>query len=373
MSKIKIAIFFTYDYSVELLKKTGLFEREMKIYNDLHKKYNLDFIFITYDKNINFEENYNNFTFITVYKYIKESKFKSIKLLKSLTVPFKIKNDLKSVDVLHQHQLLGSWIPIILKFILKKPLLIRTGYDAYLFSINNREEWYKTLFYKLLTFYSLKYSNLYTVTSTSDYKFLLNYFKVKNIKVVPNWITEVKELREERDKSKILMVGRLEKQKNFSLALEFMNRLDNNFELDIYGSGSELDSLIEMKERYKLKVNFFSNIEHKNLIRKYQEYEYFLSTSTFEGNPKTILEAINSECIVFATNIQNHSEIIYDNENGFLFNSIDELLYKFQNVDRDENLKKYIRSNCKKSLIHNSIQKISELMYLDYKLLTSFK
>ena len=35
---MKIAIFFTYDYTVETLKKSGLFDREMRIYDELAKK-----------------------------------------------------------------------------------------------------------------------------------------------------------------------------------------------------------------------------------------------------------------------------------------------------------------------------------------------
>ena len=42
-------------------------------------------------------------------------------------------------------------------------------------------------------------------------------------------------------------------------------------------------------------------------------YKYYLSSSKFEGNPKTILEAMSSGCIVIASNIKNHKEIIKHN------------------------------------------------------------
>jgi glycosyltransferase involved in cell wall biosynthesis len=35
-------------------------------------------------------------------------------------------------------------------------------------------------------------------------------------------------------------------------------------------------------------------MEHQKLTELYHSYEYFLSTSYFEGNPKSILEALNS-------------------------------------------------------------------------------
>ena len=48
-----------------------------------------------------------------------------------------------------------------------------------------------------------------------------------------------KEILSNRNLVKILMVGRLENQKNYPLAFGFLNKLDRDFEIDIFGSGSE--------------------------------------------------------------------------------------------------------------------------------------
>ena len=83
MSKLKIAIFFTYDYSVETLRNSGLFEREMRIYCEIYKNYDVDFKFITYDDNLDLQGNYQKFTFISVYDYIKKSRNKIVRFVKS--------------------------------------------------------------------------------------------------------------------------------------------------------------------------------------------------------------------------------------------------------------------------------------------------
>ena len=373
MSKLKIAIFFTYDYSVETLRNSGLFEREMRIYCEIYKNYDVDFKFITYDDNLDLQGNYQKFTFISVYDYIKKSRNKIVRFVKSFFVPFKLKKDLEDIDILHQHQLLGSWVPLVLKYLLKKPVLIRTGYDAYLFTIQNKEPIHKTFFYKLLTKISIKYSDLYTVTSNSDFEFLKNKFLINNIKIVPNWVDQKKEILSNRNLVKILMVGRLENQKNYPLAFGFLNKLDRDFEIDIFGSGSEKSRLKKLAKENKLKINFLGNIQHKELMEKYKNYEYFLSTSKFEGNPKTILEALSNECIVFASKILNHSELIEDGVNGFLFRSENELIEKFEFIKNNNQLKKTIRNNCKKSLKNNSIDKVTELMFLDYDYLMSLR
>ncbi len=128
------------------------------------------------------------------------------------------------MDVIHQHQLLGSWVPLIIKLIQKKPVLIRTGYDAYLFSKLNNEKKYLIYFYKILTNFSLKYCDLYTVTSQADFDFLMKEFNFNStkIKIVPNWIEKIEILNNSRFDDRILMVGRLENQKNYPMVFEFL-------------------------------------------------------------------------------------------------------------------------------------------------------
>ena len=52
---------------------------------------------------------------------------------------------------------------------------------------------------------------------------------------------------------------------------------------------------------------------------KYLSAVAVISTSFFEGNPKTVLEAMGSGCIVVASDIPNHRELIDDKVNGYLF------------------------------------------------------
>ena len=50
--------------------------------------------------------------------------------------------------------------------------------------------------------------------------------------------------------------------------------------------------------------------------------------SDYEGNSKTILEALGSGCIVIASNIPNNLEIISNGSNGFIFENSKENLIK---------------------------------------------
>ena len=81
------------------------------------------------------------------------------------------------VDLIKQNQLLGSWTAVLFKFLLNKPLFIRTGYDMYNFSILDKKSKLLQTMYKLLTKFSLYFANLYSVTSESDLVFLKKHFK----------------------------------------------------------------------------------------------------------------------------------------------------------------------------------------------------
>ena len=92
-------------------------------------------------------------------------------MIKSFYITFLLKNKIKDIDVIKQYQLQGAWISIIYKYLVNKPLIVRTGYDMYSFSIKEKKAILKRYLYKSLTNLSLKKSDLYTVSSQSDYNF----------------------------------------------------------------------------------------------------------------------------------------------------------------------------------------------------------
>jgi glycosyltransferase EpsD len=102
----------------------------------------------------------------------------------------------------------------------------------------------------------------------------------------------------------------------------------------------------------------------------YQKYNYYISTSGFEGNPKTILEAMVSGCIVIASDIPNHAELIENGLNGFLFDlknpNLQELLESLKSNSLIKNISNQAAETIKSS---HSINKISADYMNDYKTL----
>lgn len=369
---MNITFLFTYGYSLETWQTAGTIKKELKILNYLSNKFNLNFTLVTYgnDNDVDIARKYCNFKVIPIYSFISKSEYKVVNYIKSFFIPFKISKKLKNQDIIHQHQLLGSWIAIILKTILKIPLLIRTGYDMYLFSLHENKSFYIQYLYKLLTKLSFRLSNIYTITSNSDAIFLKENLNIDSnkLRIRPNFIEENKsKLFDQRESNKILSVGRLEDQKNYLFLINSLRNL-SNWQVDIVGSGSQKRALEKIADEVELKVNFVGNLKYEELERLYQNYKFYISTSKFEGNPKTVLEAMSFGCVPIVSNISNHTEIVKHNFNGFVFDLNESSIIKiFENEIVSLDNLETISQNVSKSLINtNSLEKIANLVHQDY-------
>ena len=91
---MKIIVFFTYGISLKIWEETGLLEREIKIYQELKKKYGIDFTFVTYgdEKDFKYKNLIDDLEIIPIYNLIKYSNNKLIRLFKSVLFPIKLNN-----------------------------------------------------------------------------------------------------------------------------------------------------------------------------------------------------------------------------------------------------------------------------------------
>mgnify|MGYP001181809088 CR=1 FL=1 len=364
---------FTFGYSLETWDKSGTLQKELKIFKELNKKKNIDFIFLTYGNEKDFEFNLSNFG-IKVIPLFNKKKIPSsniIMAIYSIFLLFKKKKKIENVDLIQQNQLNGSWLSVLLKLLLRKPFILRTGYDTYRFAVLEKKSWIKKFFYFVLTNLTLFFSDIYTVTSESDKEFSNKYiFSAKNTFIRPNWVNKNKfNNLDNRNKFKILSVGRLESQKNYTKLLNDFK--DSNFVIDIVGTGSEKAQLEKLAYKNNVKVNFLGKIENSVLEDLYKEYIFYISTSIYEGNPKTVLEAMSNGCITIISNIDNHKELIINKKNGYLVNLNSDFKTMVENLLTNESSLNKISLNAMKFVEDkNLIDKLTELTYRDYKLLT---
>lgn len=363
-----IYYFLTFGYSLKTWEESSAIDREVKYINYLSEKYSIKFYIITYGdfEDKKYSKLFLNSEILPIYTFINKSKFKIVNYIKSFCIPFKIKKiSNEKIFMIKQNQLLGSWVSILFKLITNKKLFIRTGYDMYQFSIKDEKSKFKQFLYKALTLFSLNFADLYSVSSYSDMNFINDNFPrlIQKVLLIRNWV-EVPESINFKDRENIVSIGRLEKQKNYNFLLNEFK--DFSGEIILVGKGSEEKYLMDVSSSFKLNLKvipFISNIEAVNLLSKAR---YFILPSLYEGNPKVLLEAMAQGCIVLASNIPNHVEIISNTENGFIFELTNNSLSKTFSIvssKKQEELNKVALSARDLMKKDFSISKIAETEY----------
>jgi len=366
-----VLVILTYGVSFKDWAQSGLLDREILLYEKLLKEKKIRFTFVSFGDSED-TELINDFNVIPFYKYNIPANGKLKNLFNSLIFPFKLKKLIDKPDLIKTNQLMGSWIAIMLKLIFAKPLIVRTGYDLFRFSIYEKKSLIKKIFYYILTQFSILFSDLYLVTSRTDKDFLKRYFikSNKKIMILPNWVETNYELDKSkinlRHKDRILSVGRLVAQKNFSFLIYALKDLEIG--IDIVGTGPEKNDLIEIANKNDTEVVFIGQYSNKELLKIYKKYNIFVSSSLYEGNSKSILEAMASGCVVLARDNENNREIIKDRKNGFLFTDKQELLDSLNQLRNDSKMLSEMSHNAINHVKkYNSLSKIANTEFELYK------
>jgi len=344
-------------------------DRELDYYKLLFQKYNLRFIFLTFGDTNDYKiiEDIEFIEAISVYKFFKQKKNKLVDILNLLFNSKKIYRNLPSFDLIKQNQLEGIFLSAILKRLSKKKLFLKTGYDMYLFSKYQKKSIYKKFYYLLQTLIGFISANFYSYSSKYEIEKMKNvlFYNKNKIVYIPNFI-DFKNINSNDKKfpiKKLIMIGRLEDQKNYEIVIRQLNNTD--YELDIFGTGSLESELKALARKLNVNVNFYSNINNKELLKIISKYKIYINSSKYEGNPKTLLEAMASKCLPIVSDIPNNKEVVIHEYNGFIFNSSNDLIQlldSLKNFDIDlltNNAYLTIQEN-------NSIEKIAEKEYKFY-------
>lgn len=174
------------------------------------------------------------------------------------------------------------------------------------------------------------------MTQTKEQADFFEKYKEK-VWIVPNPVNEVffdleKKTYSDRIK-KIIMVGRLSEEKNYELALRCIKRLIIQYPelvLEIYGDGEEKKHLINMIEELDLKEKCRLMGRSSCIEEQIIHADLFLLTSTSEGMPNALMEAMALGIPCISSNCKTGpSDLIESGITGILFeNESLESLYK---------------------------------------------
>jgi len=136
------------------------------------------------------------------------------------------------------------------------------------------------------------------------------------------------------DEQYILGIGRLTKQKNFMLLLNFFNKLIKKYpeyKLFILGDGENKITLLNTINKYKLNSKVFL-LGHQNNVFKYlKNADCFILSSFWEDPGFVLAEASAINTNIISSNCPNGpKEIIHNEDFLFMNGSSDSLLQKFE-------------------------------------------
>jgi glycosyltransferase involved in cell wall biosynthesis len=132
----------------------------------------------------------------------------------------------------------------------------------------------------------------------------------------------------EKNKIKLLAIGRLVEKKGFRYLIEAINILQKekiNLSLNLIGDGPLKKNLISSSKKYKLdNINFNGSLSQDEIKKKLDNSDIIIvpsivsSTGEKEGIPNVILEAMAMNVPVIATNHAGIPEIVKHKETGII-------------------------------------------------------
>ena len=243
---------------------------------------------------------------------------------------------------------------------------------------------FRTLNMKFLWFYRILFKNINKIiVQTKKNKFFVEkFFPRIETHVIPNPIVYPipnngnicsPNLYLSKNKKVILGAGRLHKSKQFDILIKAYSEIKDkhqSWDLVILGDGEEKKNLNDLIKKLEIsnRVHLIGSVG--NMQNWYEVSDLFVLTSSFEGFPNVLLEAMSCglPCISFDCDT-GPSEIINNGINGILIkptSKYKDLSKVIDRVIRDPNLLKNISDNAifsrEKYSVNNIIKKWNEIL-----------
>lgn len=368
---MKLLVFFTFGVSLKTWIDTGIISREVEVYRELTKR-GVDVSFFTYGdaQDISIANNLDfSIEVFPLYEHRPPFNFKFFNFIYSFWFIITRNKQFKNFDFFKSNQFWGSWLPFFCKLIFKRPFILRCGFEYNTFIKNTRSRFFILLTHFISRILYRSADRIF-VTSISDLNFISNIFlrnEDKNkISLLPNLIHTDKfkpiNLKPSRD---ILVIARLEVQKDVGLAITIASEL--NLSLTLIGKGSLVKEICNLAESILKDFVYIESISNDEIPFIINDHRFYLSTSLYEGNPKSLLEAMSTGCVVVARNSPGINSIIDSGVNGYLFTDIDHLRILLKEISTLSSNFSKIKKNAREYVVKNhDLSLVSDSEYNAY-------
>jgi glycosyltransferase involved in cell wall biosynthesis len=316
-----------------------------------------------------------NIEIIPIYANKNKPKRSFQKALISIVWPILNYKRFNKIHVFKTNQVFGGWLPLILAALNKKKLFVRLGYEPLQNSIKANNRKLSLALIWLTSFIVYRAADVILVTSPDIFNFIVGKYLVikQKIKVKSNWVnTQLFNNDDSKANSvfTVLYVGRLSPEKNIDLLLN--SCFDLNLKVIIIGKGPEEYNLKKLACQLNLDVDFCGIIANDNLISFYNQCDLFCLPSSYEGSPKSLIEAMSCGCLILASDVVGNSTLLSNKCNGILA-SLDPVIFRDCLVDIYHNYNKYepLKNSARKFAV-DSLSMESHLQ-LELKIINNLK
>ena len=200
------------------------------------------------------------------------------------------------------------------------------------------KDFFKKNFIKIMVHLLYPYANS-IISNTLYTKNEIRNFSKLNVKhVYPPSIKYIKPFKGKKINKdiNILWVGRLSFEKGVSDLIESINFLNIKANIFILGHGYqylEIKNLMKKQKNKKIKIHLKKYV--KNTIKYYRKSHILVNTSFYEGSNNSIIEAINNDLAVIASDTPGgNKELLKTNLFGLLYkkNNPKDLANKLHNI-----------------------------------------
>ena len=285
---------------------------------------------------------------------------------------FEIRAILKRLnpDIVSTHSAKAGWLARIAAFSLGIP----TIYTVHGWVFNEDLSRLKKTFFINLERIIAKITTMIIFVSQYDYESACEYVigNKSKLQVIHNGVYDIKSVcGYERSYIKLIMVARFEKPKDHLTLMKSLLLLkSDNWKLDFVGDGPDLDAC----RQFSIVNDLDGNINFLGIRNDVPELlncsDIFVLSSTKEGLPLSIIEAMSAGLPVIATNVGGNSELVINGETGYLISSGDvRLLAVFlDRLIKDESLRTLMGSNGRTTYLENfSFDKMFNETFMAYK------
>lgn len=357
--QISICLFFTYEGSLKRWDEAGILDREASLYRKLAEQ-GVKIAFFTYGNEADYEYRklFPEIEVIPAYAKVKKFKNRKMAFFQSLWLPLKFRKTLKKYKIFKTNQMWGGWVALSAKVICGGKLLTRCGFEHYHVLLAEKFPFSVRWWFYLISKAVYTFADHINLTSEHSANFVKNKFSIseKRISVHSNFIDTnifAPIIPEETLSKRIFFIGRLNKEKNIFSLISAAKKA--GYGLDLVGRGELKEEFENYSREIGADVCFLGVYANNKLPELIAPYPLFVLPSVWEGNPKSLLEAMSCAKAVIGTNVDGIREIIIDYENGILCEpDSDAIASAITYLTDKPQLREFLGKNARKYIMKNA-------------------